>query len=163
MYMHTYTHSHIRECMSRTPLQVQASEIGDGYLSVYYVYAHIYYESVCHALPCGCRRDGWGPGTSLSVRYVYAHIYTLYVYYESVCHALPCGCRCTRWGAGTSPSVHYIYAHIYTLCVYYESVCHALPCGCRCSRWGVGTSPSVHSSMMIQTGFSVMTPISFTM
>ena len=56
-----------------------------------------------------------------------------------------------------------VYAHIqtllYTVRVY---VTHSLA-GAGAAGGGAGTSPSVHSSMMIQTGFSVMTPISFTM
>ena len=93
--------------------------------------------------------------------YVYAHIhspmYTVRVY---VTH-FPAGAGAAD-GGGYLSECALVYAHTQTL-IYCESVCHALPCRCRRSRWGAGTSPSVHSSMMIQTGFSVMTPISFTM
>lgn len=58
-----------------------------------------------------------------------------------------------------------MYMHTYRHSPMYPTrvyVIHSLP-GAGAAGRGTGTSPSVHSSMMIQTGFSVMTPISFTM
>ena len=62
-------------------------------------------------------------------------------------------------GACTMYMHTYTHSPMYTTRVY---VIHSLP-GAGAAGGGTGTSPSVHSSMMIQTGFSVMTPISFTM